>query len=209
MFEFIQSHQVAINPTTFVVAVDQLDWLISNERPESELQSHLEKHPQIISQQFAHCHHVFPQVRLGERYQADFLCLEANSYGNEWIAVEIESTNKKICNKSGRKTAYLEHALQQIRDWRNWVCDNIDYARRSKSENGLGLQGIHPKFSGCVIIGRHTQEREFENHIVQQVLKDELIEIRSWDGIVKRARERADLFRSVRSYFENQPLGEA
>jgi hypothetical protein len=194
MKDFLGEHAVSLDYAGFSAATRELAYLIDKDATELELQKFLERHPYVLSQQFTHCHHVFPNVRLGERYTADFFCLDIPSSGKEWIGVEIEEPGKKVITKAGRRTAKLEHALQQVRDWRKWITDNIDYARRSRDKNGLGLDDIQPRSFACVIIGRRKDYSDEFNRLRQQIFRDELIDIRSWDGILERAVQRAEMF---------------
>lgn len=194
MPDYIEDHAVEIDHKRFAVAVAELASRVDSNASEPDLQSFLEAHPYILSQQFSHCHHVFPKVRLGTQYEADFLCLDIPSSGYEWRAIELESPEKKVMTKAGRKTAQLEHALQQIRDWRSWVTQNLTYARNATSNNGLGLKDIQPHIYGYVIIGRRNSRPEGFNQIRAQVLRDEQLDIRSWDGIVEWAGKRASIF---------------
>src|SRR5262245_39261411 len=98
-----------------------------------------------------------------------------------------------VITKAGRKTAHVEHALQQIRDWRAWILENLSYARGLRERNGLGLENIQPRFFGCVIIGRRRSYTEAFNAIRSQLRRDEHIDIRSWDGIIGWARQRANV----------------
>lgn len=188
MSNYIDEHAVG-NYRGFSSAVEELASLINKDAPESDLQSHLQNHRYILSVQFPHCHHVIPRVRLGSQFEADFLCLDIPSSGYEWYGIELESPKKKVITKSGRKTADLEHALQQIRDWRFWIRSNINYAR-----NELGLKNIDDNLRGVVIVGRRESFNDKFNFLRRQVLYDELIEVRSWDGIIEWARKRAEFF---------------
>jgi hypothetical protein len=199
MHDYIERHAVALDHAGFHAAVDQLLALVEADAPESELQSHLTACAYLLSEQFAHCHHVFPKVCLGNQYEVDFFCLDIPSSGEEWWGVELESASKNVITKAGRKTAYLEHALQQVRDWRAWVTENLSYARGPKEKNGLGLTSIQPRFYGYVIIGQRRDYSETFNSLRAQVFRDELIEIRSWDGIIERARQRANVFGGKRA----------
>jgi hypothetical protein len=194
MFDFIERHAVSSDPKDFFEAAQQLRRLLDQNPTEQELQSLLEKHPRILSAQFPHCHHVFPRVAFGERFEADFLCLDIPSSGKEWIAIEIEVPSKKLITKSGRRTAVLEHAIQQVRDWRRWLTDNIDYARRPRDRNGLGLEDIQPRSIAWVIIGQRQFFTDEFNSLRQQIFRDELIQIRSWDGVAEWALKRAAVF---------------
>lgn len=202
MTDFIENHAVQIDHAGFQEAVNTLEYLVANDASENELQKHIETYPFILSQQFAHCHHVFPKVALGVQYETDFMCLDIPSSGKEWIGVELESPQKNVITKSGRKTAVLEHAIQQVRDWRSWVIDNLSYARQSKGQNGLGLVDITPRFFGYVIIGQRANYNQKFNELRRQLLRDELITVRSWDGIIEWARKRAKVFSGISDAFK-------
>jgi len=197
MSNFIENHAVQIDHAGFGEAVSLLERLIEVKASENELQKHIERYPYILSQQFAHCHHVVPKVALGSQYETDFMCLDIPSSGREWIGIELESTKKKVITKQGRKTAALEHAIQQIRDWRTWITNNLSYARRDREKSGLGLTDISPRFFGYVIIGRRKYFSAKFNELRRQLVRDELITVRSWDGIVEYARKRAEVFRRI------------
>jgi hypothetical protein len=199
MSDYIEQHVVVPDHEQFHNAVDELVSLVEADAPESRLQSCLEAYPFLLSEQFGHCYHVFPKVCLGNQYEVDFFCLEIPSSGDEWWGVELETAGKKVITKRGRKTARLEHALQQIRDWRTWITSNLSYARGAKEKNGLGLRNIQPRFYGYVIIGRRQDYSDAFNALRSQVFRDELIEIRSWDGIIERARERATVLGGSRT----------
>jgi hypothetical protein len=202
MTDFIESHSVTMDHDRFLGAVKQLAELVEQCCEERQLQAAIERHPYILSEQFAHCHHVIPRVSLGGSFEVDFFCLDISSPGKEWIGVEIEPPGAQVVTKSGRRTALVEHALQQVRDWRKWIGDNFDYARKPRDQSGLGLERVHPRFLGWVVIGRRKNYNPTFNDLRAQIF----IQIRSWDGILERARQRALLF-SGRSnspfYWEN------
>ncbi|MBA2592807.1 MAG: hypothetical protein H0U97_11335 [Gammaproteobacteria bacterium] len=83
-FAYIEQHAVTLRHDRFGSAVDELAVLVDSCAPEATLQSHLQEHPYILSQQFPHCHHVFPKVCLGTQYETDFFCLDIPSSGHEW-----------------------------------------------------------------------------------------------------------------------------
>jgi hypothetical protein len=57
-------------------------------------------------------------------------------------------------NRNGDPTKALSHAIRQILDWRSWLTVNLDYARRSRDANGLGLCDIDPDSPGLILLGR-------------------------------------------------------
>lgn len=174
-------------------AVDELERLLDREVSENQLQAYLTENRYLLGQMFQHCYYVFPRVNLGSEYEADYFCLDQPSSGIEWYGVEIECSTKQVITKSGRKRAELEHALQQVRDWRSWVRNNMAYAQRRKGKYGIGLEGIHADFFGYVIIGRRKHFNTKFEEIRQDLRRNERIEVRSWDSLVEHGRRRADV----------------
>lgn len=72
---------------------------------------------------------VWSKVKFAHEYESDFVFFEIGSYGVEWRFVELESPNMKLTKKSGEPTAEFYHALNQLRDWDEWIRDHIAYAR--------------------------------------------------------------------------------
>ncbi len=189
--DFFENHSVRLDHRRFPSAVSELKQLVDSKALEERLQQHLTEHPYILSEQFGHCHHVFAKIRLGGKFEADFFCLDIPSPGKRWIGVEIESPDVPVITKAGRKSAKLEHALQQIRDWRSWIRENLSTARNVPQSGGAGLEDIDPNFFGWVIIGRRATFTDKFNELRNQVEHDEHISIRSWDGILDWANKRA------------------
>ena len=132
--------------------------LLSRNPKEPEMQKFLEANKKFLVQAMGggHGRYQFPQKKLGSEYVTDFLIAEMSSIGIEWHAVEIESPRVKTHRKDGLPASALNHAIGQIKDWRNWLRDNLDYARRPKSQNGLGLIGIDERVPGVILIGRRA-----------------------------------------------------
>jgi len=200
---WLADNTVDIDHSGYHGAVDELEKLIEEEAPETKLQAHIEKNRFLLSQFLPHCHHVFPKVRLGSEYEADFFCLEIPSSNVEWRGVEIETSKKKVITKTGRKRAELEHALQQVRDWRVWVRKNLDYAQRRKSAGGIGLEHIRPDFIGTVVIGRRQDFNDEFQEIRKELRRSEFIEVWSWDSLVKFGRKRAEILCGPRNRIDN------
>jgi len=74
------------------------------------------------------------------------------------------------------------------------MTENLSYARGVRSRSGLGLEDIKPRFFGYVVIGRRKDFSSTFDSMRGQLLRDEHIQIRSWDGIVDWARKRAAVF---------------
>ena len=120
---------------------------------------------------------------LGSEFVPDFLIADESSIGLEWFAVEIESPRKKAHRKDGLQSQYLTHAIGQIRDWRKWLRNNLDYARRSPEQDGLGLIGIDDRVAGLILIGRRNEYPERYNEFRRQMIDRERIVIHSFDWL--------------------------
>ena len=162
-----------------------------NENPdEAALQRFLEANPKFLIQVLGggHGRYQIAKQRLGKEYVPDFLIAEMSSIGIEWHTVEIESPRAVSHRKDGLASDALDHAIGQIRDWRKWLMHNIGYARRSQTENGLGLVGIDARVPGLILIGRRHEYPERFNEIRRQMIDREHIAVHSYDWLFDAAQ---------------------
>ena len=131
---------------------------------------------------------VIAKPRLGSEYVPDFLMVYEDSMGFHWYGVELESPRKRAARRDGKQTADLTQAVAQIRDWRRWISDNKDYARRSCDQDGLGLIGIDHRMEGLILIGRRTEYSERFNDMRREMLSNDHIEIHSYDWLLDIAK---------------------
>ena len=164
--------------------------LLDQDPQEADVHKFLEGHPEYLVQVLGggHGRYQLSKKRLGSEFVPDFLVAEMSSIGIEWHAVEIESPRTTVCRQDGLATSGLNHAIGQIRDWRQWLMNNLDYARRPAEQNGLGLVGIDPRLSGLVVIGRRQQYPSRYNEFRRQMIDRERIVIHSFDWLVDVAR---------------------
>ena len=125
--------------------------------------------------------------RLGAELVPDFLLASEDSMGVYWQAVELETPRRQPYRQDGRPNKYLHHALEQIRDWRRWIRHNMDYARRSRTEKGLGLVGIDERVPGLVLMGRRPpgEYPSNFNEFRRDILHAERIAIHSYDWLLE------------------------
>ncbi len=69
--------------------------------------------------------------------------------------------------------------------------NNIDYARRSKEDNGLGLIGIDHRIDGLIIMGRRHNFPKHFNEFRRTMIDRERITIHSYDWLVDLAERHA------------------
>ena len=165
--------------------VKELERVIASARDERTMQRYLEAHPYLMIQHLGggHGRFVIPQKRLGAEFVPDFLLCEIDSIGPHWKLVEIESPRGLRAKKNGEPTAHLQHAINQIQDWRRWLTEHIAYARE-----GLKLEGISGNVPGLVIMGRRGDGADPER--LRQILEQNRIEVHSYDWLLTQFRER-------------------
>lgn len=155
-----------------------------DERP---MQLVLERHPEILAY-LVTGHggaYVVPQVSF-HKHVADFLVAGYTSAGIQWTLIELERPNTKLAISDGQAAKEVRKAQQQIADWRNWLTDNLDYARRSVRENGLGLAGIRPDARGLIIVGR-GQMSNTPDLLRQRIEREQRVVVRTYDWLVRQS----------------------
>jgi len=126
-------------------AIEQAD----DERP---IQACLATYPQLLGTLIPGSYGTFvlPQVRLGADLVPDFLLAKADSAGLHWTLVELESPTAPVAINDGSRLAQKSReAVQQIEDWKNWLTNNLAYAR-----DELNLADIRPESESLILIGR-------------------------------------------------------
>jgi len=169
---------------------DSLQALLDTDPEEASMHRFFEDNPKFLVQVMAggHGRYQLSKKRLGAEYVPDFLIAEGSSIGIEWYAVELESPRSKEHRADGNPANSLNVAIAQIRDWRQWLMNNLDYARRPKEQDGLGLIGIDSRVSGLIIIGRRHKYPERFNNVRRQMIDRERILIHSYDWLIDIAR---------------------
>ena len=167
--------------------IEELRRTLEMARDERPLQELFESRPCLLAslvrgpQRFC-----IPQVSLGGKYVADFFLADVSSSGVRWILVELETPDSATTLSRGNEfDKHARQGMSQIEEWREWLQDNLDMARRPKQQNGLGLLDIRPQAEGLVLVGRRDQVREnaptlrnrrFETHSILMHTYDWLLE---------------------------------
>jgi hypothetical protein len=164
----------------------------TDERP---LQAVLARHPQILLH-LVTSHHggfVLPEAALGAHYRADFLIAGMTSLGLRWTLVELESPTASLTIADGQPSKQLRKGLQQIRDWREWLQENLDHARKPRRLQGLGLFGIRPHARALVIIGRGRLSTDTDV-MRNQKWEEQQVDVRTYDWLVRETMTPRDMF---------------
>jgi hypothetical protein len=162
----------------------------ADERPIQDL---LERRPQLLGS-LVRAHPgawVIPLVRLGDRYVADFFIAGEDSRGLSWILVELESPRARLFTQTGEWRKEARHAQHQIRQWRHYIRENLDAARKPRSDEGLGLVGIEPTVPGLILIGRRSFVSEEPGWMRRDLEASENIAMHTYDWLLERVERSA------------------
>lgn len=151
-----------------------------NERP---IQKVVESRPQLLTSLVGGApRYCIPQVRLGAEYVPDFLVGSVDSTGIRWLLIELETPRSDVTlrdenqlDKHGRK------GVSQIETWREWLIQNLDYARRSRRDHGLGLPDIRPGAEGLVIVGRRERLHANSHTVRLPIEESRRIRVHTYD----------------------------
>jgi len=150
--QHIRSKALSRHPPS-AVQRDLFHETLNDARDEAPLQAFLATYPNFLERVLAPGRGavLYDRPRLGSQYIPDFLISVENSHGRDWTCIELESPTARSLSAAGEISAKLAHAIGQINDWRNWLQDNVAYARQ-----GLGLEGISSDISAWIVIGRRV-----------------------------------------------------
>lgn len=123
----------------------------------------------------------FDRMSFGGELIPDFLLCYRNSRGFNWAYVELESPTVPPLIKAGRPASKFNEALGQISDWRNWLRDNISYAREHH-----GLKQIDAEAPAFVVIGRRSHIRA-EHALKYRALSSDKTSVMTYDRLAEMA----------------------
>lgn len=195
-FGRLEPYRLASHVPSLEAVRELEDLLESGETKEPPFQSLIERHPQLLSSLVLGNWAIFviPQKRLGAEHVTDFLVLGVHSLGPQWVAVELEAPRHRLHTEKGRITAAVQHGVDQIQDWRDWLTQNVSYAQST-----LHLQGITNQLPGLVVIGR-SQPSDEREPARSRVAEQQNIQIHSWDWVLRQAQ------RMIETGFQDSPL---
>ena len=175
------------------------DWstlLDDRSQPESRYQEFLKNHSSMMfPSRWSGDEIVISGLKLGADHEVDFVIAQSDrSYGFTYTLIEIETPHESVYTQGGDPRSRLTHAIQQTLDWKAWLSEYNDQARRlfpSKRQTIFGT--THFKY--LVVMGRRSDQfNEKRNALANQ--SD--IEIRSFDWFTDNILGRK--FRSFNGY---------
>lgn len=167
----------------------ELDHLLKTAKGERPFQLFLERNPEVLSVAVTKGHHgiyVLPQVRFGKKHVADFMVCAKNSMGHFWVGLEIESPTKQLLKRNGHFTQKVQHAIDQVEEWKTYTRNNPVSLQQPKSMGGEGLVGIEPDFEAWIVIGRDRDNSSAAERRSRYLNSGRTIHVQAWDGF--RAR---------------------
>ena len=75
--------------------------------------------------------------------------------------------------------------VTQIQNWREWVTQNLAYARQPRAENGLGLPGIRPGDGGLVLVGRRRSLIDDRASVRRRLSEETGIFVHTYDWLLE------------------------
>lgn len=180
----LEAYQVATRPSMAEIAL--LREAIENAPDERLIQQCLEGHPQLLAPLFSSSDRAYvrSQVSLGGQRVPDFVVARADSAGIHWTLVELESLGVNVAIGDGTLAREARHAVHQIDEWREWLQSNLDFARRPREENGLGLPDIRPGSEGLVLIGRRGRSPGATIEVRRRLIEQRNVTVHSYDWLL-------------------------
>lgn len=170
--------------------VNELVSIIEHSTREEDVQQFLTSHPSILTHYLGggHGRYCLPKKSLGGMYIPDFLLADLNSKGISWYVVELKNPQAKMFNENGDNSKELNQAIKQIRNYRIWLSNHLNGARKLRQETGLGLIGIRSELKCLILIGRRRDLDDSTNEY-RDTLDNEINgEIHTYDWLIQQTQ---------------------
>lgn len=182
------------------------------EQPEKEqvYQAFLEKHPQLVPQEFVQNHGVhfslvFRKLKLAENYTTDFFYLSKSSGDWNAVFVEIEKPSSRYF-KNGKDEFHSDFlaGLNQIDRWRAWLLTpgNAEHIFSETLEPVWQPVGMrrNPRFFKFVLVTGRRSEYESDDRKSRLIVSKERddFKIVSYDSLLDGASSNQGVYMAVR-----------
>jgi hypothetical protein len=130
---------------------------------------------------------VVPRPNLGGKLIPDFLIADVDSGGINWVLVELETPGSGVTLKGDSLLEkHSRKGVSQVIDWRRWIENNLDVARRSRRDGGLGLPNISSRSKGLVLVGRRARLGDNASDVRRPISDDQRIDVHTYDFLLDR-----------------------
>jgi len=160
---------------------DELQRIVDAAYDERPIQHWFENHPATLIHLLSGSASgwVFGRPRLGSEFIPDLMICNLDSRGYQWHLIELESPRYSVLTQKAEQSAVLTHAVQQIRDWRIWLRNNVQYA-----QNELGYRELDAEFKGYVVLGRRKGMNKTERARYRELSRDGLT-VMTYDRLIE------------------------
>jgi len=168
----------------------RLETTLESAQDERPLQRLLTEVPEILAALVRSTYGTFvvPLPRLGSQYIPDFAIAAADSAGIHWTVVELESPKAAVATQDGRPAVKLRLGLDQIRDWRDWLENNLNYARNPRDREGLGLTDIRSDAAALLLVGRTDVYHSKFNSFRHRLVNEQRITVHTYSWLAEKLR---------------------
>jgi hypothetical protein len=170
--------------------VVELEEAINSARDEKPIQQLIETRPQLLTALLGgHVRFCLPRRRLGGEHIPDFLISDVDSLGMRWVLVELETPGSNVTlHNSHELEQHARKGVSQVKEWREWLQNNLAYARHSRRERGLGLFDIRPASAGLVLVGRRGRLQTNADAVRNQIAEDSNVRVHTYDWLLDQLR---------------------
>ena len=149
--------------------------------PEEPLHQFIKKNPQLLCPTHDR---VWSKLPLGNRI-SDFVFREP---AGGYLLVELEQPSHLLFRKHGQPRQALNHAIDQVMDWRRYLEDNLSTAQRE-----LGLEGISSNPRCLIVIGRSSSLDEGNRRkLTSMENASPWLKIMTYDDLLANAKATAE-----------------
>jgi hypothetical protein len=140
------------------------------------------KFPALIPTLYPLENTIFSKLSLGGHVITDFAFVREDSGGLRWHFIEIERPAYRLFNNRGDPTAEFNHGMTQLRNFRIWFRENLDYVRKylpfADRMRRFGVTG-EPNLK--LVIGRRSRLLESNKPLLLEYKKE--FDILSFDRL--------------------------
>lgn len=107
------------------------------------------------------------------------------------MLIELESPRASLVTKQGQFSSTIRQAITQISDWRRWLRNNMEVARKPRRLGGLGLHDMSAITAGWIVAGRRSEVTPRFNDLREDLLTEQAITVLTYDRLIEWASKRA------------------